>query len=666
MRICVLLIVLVVFLCFAEGATTFFVSQNAAPSSICSQSSPCPFSTGYALAISGDTLSFVSGTHNFPTNQILSKSITITGTGRGTTIVQCNVTGYTLFQVASGASVTLSSMTMQGCSGNEGLVNVASGAVSLGMYDCTIQNVRTGPGLSVSPGLSGGTITVTIVSSVFYNITRDQVSFAYGGAAIQFRADPAVGLLSVSGCEFIQNSALPAANNAFFHGGAIYGDASGKVVIASSVFDSNTVVKSFDDGSQTPMGGAVYLTKSASAVISQCIFKNNSAMFGGGGLAMIGTGPASVLSSLFSGNKAVSINSNYGNGAGILIDPDPSGTLSPGPFTFSGLTFRNNYANATGGALAYGFVVNGNPSWSCSQCAFFNNTSLGYGGAIGSGYNSVASYFGSLSLASFCGNKAGGPAPTLGLYDFGCVTTCGGLNVASFQYTTGLSCYSVSSSTKIVTSTSQYFCDGTAPSNQVNTACNPFVSTPADTIVAGLSTVTQVVSTPLVVSKGTSINGNLIIVPGGSLSVQPGAALQVSGVVVIQSGASLQVDLGLNVTSGTTSVVVVNAGSVTGNFASVTTTTSNPCVTVTSSTVTSSSSSVTALVTLAPTQNSGCTTAAPSGGLTGGQIAGIVIGVIVGGILIALLIVFLTRHFMRKRDQEFVKRMRDSEFAKAE
>ncbi len=132
----------------------------------------------------------------------------------------------------------------------------------------------------------------------------------------------------------------------------------------------------------------------------------------------------------------------------------------------------------------------------------------------------------------------------------------------------------------------------------------------------------------------------------------------VSGQVTIAPGTNATLT---GVTTG--NVVLIQAGSVSGEFASLTAVSGSPCITATA-TPSYSSSTVSALV----TTTNVCPNVVDGGsgggsGLSGGAIAGIAIGAIVGGILLVVVIYIFTRRLMRKRQQKMIAHLRASNIA---
>jgi CSLREA domain-containing protein len=207
-----------------------------------------------------DTIEFsVSGTITLgsalpeitsPTN------LTINGTGENVTVDGAGA--YLVFDVASGATLTLNAIT------------VAHGGSALG---AVLNN-------------NGGTLMVT--NSTFSNYTGE------GSAIVE------EGSTSVSNSTFINNSSTGG------YGGAIFDDyVGGTNTISNSTFSNNTALY---------CGGAI-CTASAALTISNSTFAGNSTPEGDGG-AVLSDGPTSIIGSTFYLNTA----SGAGTGGAIFQD----------------------------------------------------------------------------------------------------------------------------------------------------------------------------------------------------------------------------------------------------------------------------------------------------------------------------------------------------------
>jgi hypothetical protein len=180
-----------------------------------------------------------------------------------------------------------------------------------------------------------------------------------------------------------------------------------------------------------------------------------------------------------------------------------------------------------------------------------------------------------------------------------------------------------------------------------NSACS-VAPTPAEAQFPGpVSVLTS--GTTLNVTGTLVVTGNLQL-QGATVVVAPGGALVVTGQLIIGSGSSVN----LTGVTQSSSSVIVQAGSVVGQFAEFSAVPSSACVDATVTPV-YTSTTVTALVSV-----SNACPGPSSPQLDSGAIAGIVIGAIVGGIVIAFLVLLVTRALMRKRNQHMLDRLRES------
>src|SRR5262245_6549535 len=220
-----------------------------------------------------------------------TKAVALTIIGNGATIERIQVISrygtvknpFRLFDVASGASLTLDNVTLKGGSSgailNHGTLNVIHGSILSNNYGSAIYN-------------NGGMVMVGEST-----LSNNQSS----------------GIYNASGTVTINNSAL--SSNYAFSGGGIYNDG-GTVAVNNSVLSG--------DGAR--FGGGIY-NHAGTVTVSNSALSGNSAWHAdypwsngdGGGIYNTG-GTLTISSSILSGNSA------DGNGGGLFNDA--SGTVS--------------------------------------------------------------------------------------------------------------------------------------------------------------------------------------------------------------------------------------------------------------------------------------------------------------------------------------------------
>jgi hypothetical protein len=151
----------------------------------------------------------------------------------------------------------------------------------------------------------------------------------YGGAILNF------GTLTVSGCNLLNNSVLPAFTGVMY-GGAIYN--AGTLTLTGSTLSGNSACH-FSASNDAGRGGAIYNAGSAS--ISGCTLTGNTAGYGysfGQGGAIFNAGPMTLSGCTLSGNSA-SLGGGFFNrtsaGSAVTLNND---------------TFKSNAATTAGGA----------------------------------------------------------------------------------------------------------------------------------------------------------------------------------------------------------------------------------------------------------------------------------------------------------------------------
>src|SRR5271166_5981603 len=242
----------------------------------------------------------------------LSRNITITGLGAGTSTVQRDSaasSSFRIFTVDAGETVNISGLTIKG--GNAGSGN--------------------GGGLDNS-----GTLTVS--NSVFSNNS----AIGYGGGL----ANESVGTLTVRGSTFTSNDSI-------FGGGGLFNG--GTATVSDSTFTSNFARFGggglFNDGTLTVRhstftgnndrfdGGGLFNDSGGTATVSDSTFTSNGAIAGGGIFNGSG-GTATVIGSTFTSNSA-------GFGGGLEND----GTLTVRDSTFTSNSAIDYYGGGFGGGI---------------------------------------------------------------------------------------------------------------------------------------------------------------------------------------------------------------------------------------------------------------------------------------------------------------------------
>jgi CSLREA domain-containing protein/uncharacterized repeat protein (TIGR01451 family) len=325
---------------------------------------------------------------NDPTNGDLdinnNASVTITGAGSGSTIIDANQIDRA-FAVQNGAGLSLSGLTIENGNasslvpslGDPGGAIYSDGALAL-TADVALRGnfAANGGGAVYSDHGTGSSLTLTGAT-----FARNGVATFQDGGAIY---DNSPGSMSVSKSLFRDNYTQSGIGGALFggsaagpmtidqttlsdnrslsDGGAIYWDDNVSVSITNSSFDGNSGAD----------GGAIYDDLSSSMTLSNDSFTHNSATSGSeGGGAVVLNATASTQYTLnqdvFDGNTAGSA-----DGGAVL--------WLLGQLTSIGSTFINNSASAGGAfALQNGF---GHPQFMLVNATISDNTASGTGGGI--------------------------------------------------------------------------------------------------------------------------------------------------------------------------------------------------------------------------------------------------------------------------------------------
>jgi CSLREA domain-containing protein/uncharacterized repeat protein (TIGR01451 family) len=277
-------------------------------------------------------------------------SVTITGAGSGTTIIDANGIDRA-FAVQKGAGLTLSGMTIEhgnpsshSSGGQNGGAIYSDGVLTL-TGDVTLHdNTALGSGGAIYTGNDQTVLSLT--GATFENNTAGS-----GGGALELNT--ATNDSSVR--QSITDSTLTSNNASGTTGGAIDLEA-GSLTVSGSTFTGNTASSSFL-ATGFGDGGAIFAAPNQgdTLTLTNNSFVANSAFFFGGAL-FYGDGDLTASGNAFTGNTAE-------DGGAILAEASgpPSATASLFNNTFDG-----NSASDVGGALAN----EGNAAaWS-----FYNNT----------------------------------------------------------------------------------------------------------------------------------------------------------------------------------------------------------------------------------------------------------------------------------------------------
>src|SRR5438067_2140065 len=273
----------------------------------------------------------------------ITKNVTING---GTTVEISGNDAIRIFNVASGATLTLNNVTIShgktetddgGAVSNFGTLNVNnaqffanatsaswSGSAILSWGPLNIVNSEfannTGGGGAVKPR-SANAVTTISGSSFHDNLSIDTAGGGYGGA-MQLHDAPSV---TVDKCDFENNEAGTS-------GGAIHVDGGSALTLTNSTISSNRA--------DTPTGGGLDIR--GSAFISNSQIVSNTAPVGGAGINAEAGAQVEIVNSTIASNKALDYTLNDPNSVDKVYG---GGIRSLGALTISGSTIRDNVAN---------------------------------------------------------------------------------------------------------------------------------------------------------------------------------------------------------------------------------------------------------------------------------------------------------------------------------
>jgi CSLREA domain-containing protein/uncharacterized repeat protein (TIGR01451 family) len=252
-----------------------------------------------------------------------SASVTIRGAGSGSTIIDGNNVDR-LFSVDSGASLTLSGMTLRGGTPAAPSSGTQFGGAIWTDGGLTIGDFATGASGDVvfedNEGFAddGGAIYAGASSTVSLTGATFQNNACYQGCAI---ADISNNQMSISHSRFEANLSYSE------QGGAIYGDGDAGLTVDSSTFSANTAGD----------GGAIFWNSTGALTIGGSTFDANDTTSTGGAIDVEAGGPLSIRNSTFDANVS-------SDGGAIYEDADQAVSIT-------GSTFEDNYAAGEGGGV---------------------------------------------------------------------------------------------------------------------------------------------------------------------------------------------------------------------------------------------------------------------------------------------------------------------------
>lgn len=187
----------------------------------------------------------------------INASLSLTGAGAGSTIIQQTVSGMRVLQVASGATVYLDGVTITG--GSESLGGGGSGVYNEGTLSIS-NSVISGNTMTNNGGGVRNSGTLTLTNST---VSNNSANLSGGGVWN-------TGTLTIINSTFLNNTAV------MWHGGGVWNN--GTATITNSTFSGN---------SATSNGGGVW-NDGGTLTILNSTFSGNSASFGPGGIRVFG------------------------------------------------------------------------------------------------------------------------------------------------------------------------------------------------------------------------------------------------------------------------------------------------------------------------------------------------------------------------------------------
>lgn len=402
----------------------------------------------------------------------VNDDLTITGNGRGVTIVDGNDLDrvFDLDPAQSGSAITLNSFTVRNGNAQLGIFfNTGGGILASGSVDSAfvLNDLLVTENVSISDG--GGLSTFLGTHTINDSTFSDNESFGGNGGG---------GLFFGNGENISVNNCI-IENNRAGRGGGIHNLS--EVTINGSTIRNNQTTTSEDLGhdgggilafntlninnstisgnSSIANGGGI--TTESLANITNSTISGNTAAENGGGLDS-GQGEVSLTNVTISGNTAT------GSGGGIFINPPPQNGVGTVKFGFSPPTISLLHLTITDNSAAEGNgIFNGGPA---SFLNFRNSIIAGNGSA--NCFGEGTSLGGNVSNDSTCNLTGTGDLPNAnpalgGLADNGGPTQTHDLLVGSQAIDTGIDCPPPAQDQRGITRPQGVSCD----SGAVEVAC---------------------------------------------------------------------------------------------------------------------------------------------------------------------------------------------------
>jgi hypothetical protein len=262
---------------------------------------------------------------------LLSSSVIINGPGLGDLLVISGNNASRVFEVASGANVTLSGLIVQ--NGTAGAGGGISNTGTLTISDCTVSQNFAG---QIGGGIfSSGTMVATgcTVSGNTAAIPAYSGSGG-GGIALAYNYGVAFGYATISDC-------VVSGNSTQYNGGGIWAGSYETLTITDSIVSGNTA----GEGAGIFSAGAVN--------ISGCTVSGNATNGDGDGILNFppiytasSAGPGYVIPPMYTNTLTISGSTISGNSAG-----DGGGIENDGDMAVSGTTISGNSAGGAGGGI---------------------------------------------------------------------------------------------------------------------------------------------------------------------------------------------------------------------------------------------------------------------------------------------------------------------------
>ena len=360
---------------------------------------PSGATISFSKSLKGQTITLTSGELS------INQNLTIDGLGASELAVSGGGTSQ-VFNVASGAKVTISGLTITDGVNNAGEFGIAYGGGIVNAGNLTLESSDVTASQAIGIIAAGGGIYNTGNLTLDHSdVTSNQVDSAESGGS-------GGGIENVTGAgltitnSVVSNNQVITSTSLFVVGGGIDNQQGATATINDSTMSGNAAVGGpgvFEGG----WGQAGAINDAGTLTISDSTLLDNQA---------VGGSNASIAGLAFGG--AITLSSSIVNNVPQVATLTMTNSVVSGNQAVGGTSAATDFINEGGEAFGGAIEVSTDSSVTLAGCTFSNNQALGGAGGFGTAFGGAIDSGGtiafSISGSSFTGNEAvGGAGPAV-------------------------------------------------------------------------------------------------------------------------------------------------------------------------------------------------------------------------------------------------------------